>query len=54
MREKQEDARKVQELMAYYATGGGKDVPVERVAAHLGIADVSYLTKRLQEMGKPA
>lgn len=52
LRQQEEDSRKVQELMVYYATGGGKEVPVERVASHLGIKDVSYLARRLRELGR--
>jgi len=37
---KAEDARLRDILFDHYATGGGKDVPVERVADNMGLSDI--------------
>jgi hypothetical protein len=39
LRLQREDRERRQQLFEHYATGGGKDVPLARVAANMGITE---------------
>ena len=49
---KNEDARLRDVLFDYYATGGGKAVPVERVATNMGLSDIGDVLWHLKIHGR--